>query len=232
MGGNGLAAASVLTFDCYGTLIDWEQGILDALRSVMGEAVDGQADRLLEEYADHEAAAEAGPWQPYRQILGNSLAAVCSQNDFEPAPNQLSPLGGSVADWPAFPDSAAALARLRTRFDLGVITNCDDDLFALTNERLGKPFRWIVTAEQVKSYKPSRRNFEAAFERIARPRTAIVHVAQSLYHDHVPAKELGLTTVWINRRVGRQGAGATPAASATPDFTFPDMASFAAWAVT
>lgn len=107
------------------------------------------------------------------------------------------------------------------------ITNCDDDLFAFSNHRLGEPFRWIVTAQQAGSYKPSTRNFELAFERIGRPRDRIVHVAQSLYHDHVPARALGLRTVWINRRHGRPGSGATPPAEGRPDMTFPDMAAFA-----
>ena len=128
---------------------------------------------------------------------------------------------------PAFPDSADALARLKARFRLGVITNCDDDLFAFSNVRLGNPFQWAITAQQAGSYKPSANNFELAFERIGRPRGSIVHVAQSLYHDHVPARGLGLKTVWINRREGRSGAAATPPADGRPDLTFPDMASFA-----
>ena len=136
--------------------------------------------------------------------------------------------GGSVVDWPAFPDSRAALARLKERFRLGVLTNCDDDLFAASNQRLGVEFDWIVTAQQVGSYKPSEANFQALFDRLAIPRERILHVAQSLFHDHAPAKRLGLTTVWIDRRHDRPGAGATPTAKAIPDATFPDMASFAA----
>ena len=131
-------------------------------------------------------------------------------------------------DWPAFADSPAALARLKTRFRLGVLTNCDDDLFAASNRRLGVEFDWIVTAQQARGYKPDPRNFEMLFERLGLPRERILHVAQSLYHDHVPAKALGLTTVWIDRRHDRPGAGATPPAEAQPDLTFPDMASFAA----
>jgi 2-haloacid dehalogenase len=220
----------VLTFDCYGTLIDWEAGILDALRTVIRptEAAD---DELLEAYAAYEAAAEAGAWRPYREILASSMAAVCAGYGHSVTMDQQVSFGGSVARWPAFPDSAAALARLRTRFELGVITNCDDDLFAASNAKLGEQFRWIVTAQQARSYKPSHNNFEIAFERIGRPRESILHVAQSLYHDHVPAHELGLRTVWINRRGDRSGAGATPPATAQPDLSCPDMATFAAIAV-
>jgi 2-haloacid dehalogenase len=133
-----------------------------------------------------------------------------------------------VVDWPAFPDSSAALNRLGLRFGLGVVTNCDDDLFAASNRRLGVDFDWVVTAEQVGAYKPNEANFHAAFERLGLPRERILHVAQSLFHDHVPARGLGLRTVWIDRRHDRPGSGATPPATATPDATFPDMASFAA----
>jgi len=132
-----------------------------------------------------------------------------------------------VPDWPAFPDSADALARLKTRFRLGVITNCDDDLFAGSNARLGVAFDWVVTAQSVGRYKPDPRNFTVAFERLGLPPRRVLHVAQSLFHDHVPAKRLGLSTVWIDRRHDRAGFGATPPADATPDATFPDMASFA-----
>ena len=133
-----------------------------------------------------------------------------------------------MADWPAFPDSADALAQLATRFRLGVITNCDDDLFAAAAEKLGVAFDPLVTAQQAGAYKPAERPFELAFERLDLPRDRILHVAQSLFHDHVTAKRLGLTTVWIDRRGGRAGTGATPEADARPDATYPDMASFAA----
>ncbi len=132
-------------------------------------------------------------------------------------------------DWPAFPDLAAALARLQERFRLGVITNCDDDLFAASNGRLGVTFDWVITAQQAGSYKPNEANFQVAFERLGLPRDRILHVAQSLFHDHVPAKRLGLSSVWIDRRHDRPGSGATPVVDgAAPDATFPDMASFAA----
>ena len=111
---------------------------------------------------------------------------------------------------------------------LGVLTNCDDDLFAASNRRLGVEFDWVVTAQQAGGYKPRVANFELLFERLGLPRERILHVAQSLFHDHVPAKALGMTTVWIDRRSGRPGSGATPPADARPDATFPDMASFAA----
>ncbi len=222
------SAFDALTFDCYGTLIDWETGIARALSVVLeahGVVVDDE--RLLETYAGFEAAAEAGPYLRYRDVLASCVRGVCAALGAEPTEAEVAGFGGSVGDWPAFPDSAAALARLAERFRLGVITNCDDDLFALSNRRLGIVFDWIVTAQQVGSYKPDPRNFEAAFALIEIPRERILHVAQSLFHDHVPAKAFGLTTVWVDRRHDRAGFGATPPAAATPDLTVPDMATLA-----
>jgi 2-haloacid dehalogenase len=225
------AAFDALTFDCYGTLIDWESGILRALSGVL-EAHDRTLgdDLLLEAYADFEAAAEAGPYLRYRDVLAAALRGVCATCGVVPTEAEVARFSGSVGDWPAFPDSETALGRLAERFRLGVITNCDDDLFALSNRRLGVTFDWIVTAQQVGSYKPDPRNFEAAFARIDVPRDRILHVAQSLFHDHVPAKRLGLTTVWVDRRHDRGGFGATPPAEAAPDLTVPDMATLAALA--
>jgi 2-haloacid dehalogenase len=218
-----------LTFDTYGTLIDWETGLLAALRVVLhAHGLDAGDDELLERYAGHEARLEAGPYLLYRDVLVASLRSVCADLGITPTDGELATFGGSVAGWPAFADSPAALARLKGRFRLGVITNCDDDLFAASNARLGVTFDWIVTAQQAGSYKPSLHNFELAFQRIDVPRARILHVAQSLFHDHVPARQLGMTTVWIDRRHGRPGAGATPPAEATPDLTYSDMASFAA----
>jgi len=218
----------VLTFDCYGTLIDWEAGILAGLRRVLGpRGVATVADDLLERYARHEAAIEAGPYLRYREVLARSLRGVCAEMGVEATDAEAAAFGGSVGAWPAFPDSAAALAALGRRFRLAVITNCDDDLFAASNRRLGVTFDWVVTAQQVGSYKPSERSFEVAFERIGRPRERILHVAQSLFHDHVPAKRLGLATVWVDRRHDRPGGGATPPASAVPDLAVPDMAALA-----
>ncbi len=219
-------AFDALTLDCYGTLIDWEAGILAGLRPVVAAAASD--DDLLEVYAAFEAEAEAGPYQRYREILADGLRRVATHYGLEVAASQAAAFGDSVGDWPAFPDSVAALAWLHERFRLGVITNCDEDLFARSAARLETAFDWVVTAESVGSYKPDPRTFEAAFERIDVPRDRILHVAQSLFHDHVPAKRLGLTTVWIDRRGGRPGSGATPPAEANPDATFPDMASFAA----
>ncbi len=222
----------VLTFDCYGTLIDWEAGILAALRAPLAaHGIEAPDADVLEAFARHEAEVEAGKYRPYREVLGEVLAAMVGHFGAEASPTERAAFGGSVVDWPAFPDSAAALARLHERFTLGVITNCDDDLFAASQRRLGVEFDWVVTAQQAKRYKPNPRGFELMFERVGLPPARILHVAQSLFHDHVPAKRLGLSTVWVDRRAGRSGFGATPPAEATPELTVPDMATLASLVV-
>jgi 2-haloacid dehalogenase len=236
-----LSRFDALTFDCYGTLIDWESGILAALREALadtgrdarpdagpeaetGPARDADEDgALLEAFARHEAEIEAGAYRPYRQVLEATLRGIAADRGSSVSDAAAAGFGGSVVDWPAFPDSATALADLAARYRLGVITNCDDDLFAASEAKLGVRFDPVVTAQQTRRYKPNPRGFEAAFERIGLPTSRILHVAQSLYHDHVPAKRLGLATVWVDRRRGRAGFGATPPAEATPDLVVPDM---------
>ena len=225
-------AFDVLTFDCYGTLIDWEAGILAALRAPLAaHGIGGSDDELLETFARHEAEVESGPYRPYREVLGAVLTAMLAERGAVATADEIVMFGGSVAHWPAFPDSAAALARLHERFKLGVITNCDDDLFAASEARLGIKFDWVVTAQQAKRYKPNPRGFELMFERVGIPPSRILHVAQSLFHDHVTARRLGLSTVWVDRRGDKSGPGATPHAEATPDLRVPDMATLASLAV-
>src|SRR4051794_6867032 len=209
-------AFDALTFDCYGTLIDWETGITNALAPIVSDT-----DALLERFAEHEAALEAGEYRTYAEVL-----ELCARR-LGASAEDAREFGRSVRGWPAFEDSAEALAALQQRLRLGVITNCADDLFAASNEKLGVAFDWVITAEQARGYKPRLENFVLAFERIDVPRERILHVAQSLFHDHVPAKALGMTTVWIDRRQGRAGGGATPPADARPDLTTPDLKTFA-----
>ena len=228
-------AYDALTFDCYGTLIDWETGLAAALRSALGDAVGGLDDEdLVARVAGLEHEAET-PGTRYREVLASCLRGVAEQLGTTVVAAQTEAFGGSVADWPAFPDSSEALRRLQTRFALVTITNCDDDLFAASETRLGVSFDLVVTAQQVGRYKPDMAGFHLAHERIERelgvPKDRILHVAQSLFHDHVPAKALGMQTVWIDRRDGRAG-GATPAAVAVePDARFSTMRGFAEAAV-
>ena len=224
-------AYDVLTFDTYGTLIDWEAGLGAALRVALGDAATGRDDEeLLARFAAFEHDAET-PGTPYREVLAISLRGVAAQLGTTVTDAQAETFGGSVADWPAFPDSGEALRRLQTRFKLVTITNCDDDLFAASERRLGVSFDGVITAQQVGRYKPDAAGFHVAHERIERelgvPKARVLHVAQSLFHDHVPAKRLGMQTVWIDRRDGRDG-GATPeAAPVTPDARFVSMRAFA-----
>ena len=224
-----LSRFDALTFDCYGTLIDWERGILNALQPVLApRGVEVGEEELLVIYARHEAELEAGDYLSYREVVAGALRGSA------PTSESLRRRGGgrlrdAIGDWPAFPDTAGALRRLQRRFRLGVITNCDRDLFALSNRRLGVTFDWIVTAEDAGAYKPSHAPFELAFETIDVPRERILHVAQSLFHDHVPAKELGLSTVWVDRRHDREGFGATPPAEAAHDLSCLTCARWRSW---
>ncbi len=216
----------VLSFDCYGTLIDWESGIAAAVRFQLGDAVAAHTDEdIVAAFAAVEHEAEV-PYKTYREVLALCLHGMGQRLGFAVSDAQAAGFGTSVGQWPAFPDSGDALRRLQERFELAVITNCDDDLFAQSERRLGVAFDHVITAQQAGSYKPDHANFELAFTRIGRPRERILHVAQSLFHDHVPAKALGMTSVWIDRRQGR-GGGASLDVEAHPDATFTSMAAFA-----
>jgi 2-haloacid dehalogenase len=214
----------VLTFDCYGTLIDWETGIWQALQPIFAiRHVDLTPDRALELYGELEAEAERGEYREYKAILQTILEEFGARLDFVPTANELQQFSKSVRDWPAFPDSTPALQALKKKYKLAIISNIDDDLFAFSAQRLQVEFDWVITAQQAKSYKPSLNNFHLAFERIGLPRTKLLHVAQSLFHDIAPAKALGLSTIWINRRHDKEGFGATPPAPAQPDLQVPDL---------
>ncbi len=220
-----------ISFDCYGTLIDWESGLAEALAAVLGPAARSLGrERLLALFAAHEARLERPPFRRYREVLRAALAGVGADLGVRVPPERADALAAALPGWPPFADTVAALAALARRFELGVLSNVDDDLFAATRARLGVEFRWVVTAEQVGAYKPSRRNFERLLEVTGLPPSAIVHAAQSRYHDVAPARELGLRTVWVDRRGGRPG-GATPVAEATPDLVVGDLAALARMAL-
>jgi len=213
-----------LTFDCYGTLIDWERGILQALAPLRERAaatVDD--DWLLQRFALHEAGAETGPFRPYREILVEVGRKIAAELEIELRADEKALLPASLGRWPAFPDTRGSLALLASRWPLGILSNVDDDLFAATSAALGVEFRWVVTAQQVGSYKPAAGNFSALLERTELPPDRILHIAQSRFHDIGPARDAGLCTVWVDRRAGRAGAGATPAAAASPDLRVCDL---------
>jgi 2-haloacid dehalogenase len=227
-----------LSFDCYGTLIDWETGlggVLGPWARARQLGIDDEA--LLAAYSAHEARAEAEhPGESYPTILARSMRELGREFDTEVTDEDAQRLAGSVPDWPAFPDSPGALATLSTRYRLIILSNVDRASFAGSNRRLGVTFASVLTAQDIRSYKPSPRNFDALLAEAARLGIGdgrLLHVAQSLYHDHVPAKRAGLSTVWINRRHDRPGWGATPAppADVLPDWEFPSLQAFADAAV-
>jgi len=217
-----------LTFDCYGTIVDWESGISRALIDLLGdEARRRSDDDLLVMYGEFEARAEEGAFRNYREVLEDVACAFGAELGVEVSTDDAARFARSVGTWPLFPDSVDALTTLGRSYRLAIVSNVDDDLFARTADRLGVTFAEVVTAQQVRSYKPAPAHFDEALRRLGLPREAVVHVAQSLFHDIAPAKALGLRCVWIDRRGGRSSGGATPPAKATPDRTFPDLAALA-----
>jgi 2-haloacid dehalogenase len=215
-----------LTFDCYGTIIDWEAGILAAVGPVLERhgASLGEAE-LLQLYARFEAEQEAGEYKPYRQVLAAVMESMGTELGFTPSEADLLALPESVGSWPPFADSVEALQRLQMSFELVILSNIDDDLFAATEKLLGLEFDDVITAQQVGSYKPSTRIFEIALERLQVPRQQVLHVAQSLFHDHAPAKELGFKTAWVNRPSRCPGVGVALPAQSSPDLEVRDLRS-------
>jgi 2-haloacid dehalogenase len=224
-----------LSFDCYGTLIDWEAGLLAVLAPwARARSLELTGEELLTAYARVEAEVEAEhPTEAYPEVLARGMRLLGENLGAEVTGEDAARLARSVPGWPAFPDSHDALAALGRRFKLIILSNVDRASFAGSNTRLGVEFTSIITAQDAGSYKPSPRNFEALVSEAARlgiGAGGLLHVAQSLYHDHVPAQRAGLPTVWIHRRHDRGGWGATPQppAPVTPDWEFPSMAAFAA----
>jgi 2-haloacid dehalogenase len=223
-----LTRFKVLTLDCYGTMIDWETGIFSALRPILaahGKKIPDSA--LLELYSELEASAEAsagkGEFLRYRDALQSVVRGLGERLGFSPTDAEVRSLPESLANWQPFPDTVEALRKLKSRYQLAVISNVDDDLFASTAPKLGVVFDHVITAQQAQCYKPCIRMFELAEERIRVSRERWLHVGQSIYHDVIPAQSLGIATVWVNRPSPRSGAGAAKAAAGTPDLEVPDL---------
>lgn len=224
----------VLTFDCYGTLIDWEQGLLDALEPWLhrrGKAEELSRAEILETYAGVESELEATfPGRLYSEILADGIRRLGGLWGLEGTAEGAAAFGASVPDWPAFPDSPDALRYLGEHYELVILSNVDRKSFAGSEKRLGVSFDHVFTAEEIGSYKPDPRNFHYLLERLAEhgvDRSRILHVAQSLFHDHVPAQAEGLRTAWVDRRHDQPGWGATPEASVTPDVRLTSMEALA-----
>jgi 2-haloacid dehalogenase len=185
------------TFDCYGTLVDWRTGIATQLERVVG----GSRDELLSRYYELEAQVQArDPSLPYRQVMAQVLEEVARERDVELADADRDALGVWLPDWPVFPEVPDNLRELRDRgFRLAILSNSDRDLIEASIERIGVPFDLAIVASEIGSYKPAHRHFEEFFARTAADRAGHVHVAQSHFHDIVPANELGLRSIWINR---------------------------------
>jgi 2-haloacid dehalogenase len=220
----------VLTFDCYGTLIDWETGILAVLRLWATEADIWATDaEILRLFGEAESAAEHEmPTALYPEVLGATHARIAKHFGVALDASAAELLGRSVGDWPAFEDTSDALRRLQRRFKLIVVSNVDRESFARTQERLGINFDAVVTAEEVGAYKPDAKMFLRAMEvakTFGAERENILHVAQSLYHDHIPAKSFGLRTVWVRRPSKRGEFGATrdPGVEVKPDLVVRSM---------
>lgn len=225
----------VLSFDCYGTLIDWENGLLAALAPWRRrEKIEASDREVLEAFAAFEARQQAEtPAMLYPEILAAVMKALGSRFGGAVADADAQAFGRSIADWPAFPDSADALAYLKRHYKLVILSNVDRESFRASNARLGVEFDAIHTAQDIGSYKPSPANFAYLVARLGEQGIGperILHTAQSLFHDHIPAKAAGLATCWIDRQRGKKGHGATtpPGGSVTPDFRYKTLGDMAA----
>jgi 2-haloacid dehalogenase len=229
-----LSRVTTISFDCYGTLIDWEAGILPVLRTLLlehGQNLSGAA--ILELFGEFEALAETGPYQSYRDVLRSVVRSFADRFNFQPDPAEINSLHQSVKNWLPFTDTVPALRTLKKRYKLAVISNIDDDLFAETRKRLEVEFDAVITAQQAGSYKPSANNFQIALRALSIAPEQLLHSAQSVYHDVVPARSLGIATAWVNRKSARPGVGAVrssnaPASEQRADLEVADLASLAA----
>lgn len=219
----------VLTFDCYGTLIDWESGMLAALKPLLAaHEVTLTDDQILKLFAEFESEIEQGSYLKYRQVLEQVVQKFGDRLGFTPSAEQKSSLPESIKNWLPFPDTIEALQALKKRYQLVILSNVDDDLFAGSAKHLQVQFDHVITAEQVQSYKPSLNNFNTLIQRLGLPSEKILHVAASIYHDVVPASSLGLSTVWVDRRRGMSGSGAVMEAEGKADLTVPNLQTLAA----
>ncbi|MBN9508195.1 MAG: haloacid dehalogenase type II [Alphaproteobacteria bacterium] len=228
-----LADFKVFTFDCYGTLIDWESGIGTALQPLLARVQGVSRDAALECFARHESAQQAEtPRMLYTELLAVVHRRIAREWGVTVSEDEHRRFATSLPNWPAFPDSTAALQELKRRYLLVILSNVDRAGFAASNRRLNVVFDAVFTAEDIGSYKPDLGNFRYLLDRLAEQglaRDQILHTAQSLFHDHVPAKQIGLATAWIDRRGAARGSGATPApaASARYDLRFESLAAMA-----
>lgn len=222
----------VLTFDCYGTLVDWETGIFSALKPVLTAHGKSVSDaQILELYGEFEAKAEAGPYAAYRDILNSVVCSFGRRFAFTPTVEEAEALANAVPHWRPWPDTVRALRKLQARYRLGIISNIDDDLFNSTRHYLSVEFATVTTAQQARCYKPSLEIFRMALSKVGVAPNRVLHIGQSIYHDVLPAQALGLSTVWVNRPSPRPGVGAVKRAEGKPDLEVPDLRTLADLAI-
>jgi 2-haloacid dehalogenase len=208
----------IITFDCYGTLIDWESGILSAIRPILSAHGAHLSDpEILRMYGEIEAHEESGEYQPYREILQAVVRGFGTRLGFGTSEQEQQSLPDSLASWKPFSDTVTALRQLKQKFKLGILSNIDEDLFAATAQQLAVDFDYVITASQARAYKPSLEIFRLAQKRMGLPGEKWLHAAQSIYHDVIPAQSLGISTVWVNRSSPRPNSGAAKPAQAKPD---------------
>jgi 2-haloacid dehalogenase len=219
-----------LTFDCYGTLIDWESGMIEALRRLTDRARRPLTrDQILEAHARHESSQQLyTPTKRYRELLSIVYKRLAEEWGIHATHEECAEYGRSIANWPAFQDSAGALAYLKQHFKLVILSNVDNESFQASNQKLQVQFDAIYTAEDIGSYKPAARNFDYMLEKLAGlgvTKEKILHTAESMFHDHKPANDVGLKSCWIYRRHAQQGFGATmnPGQIPNVDFRFNGM---------
>lgn len=229
-----LSGFQVLTFDCYGTLIDWESGLYAALEPLLSRAgVALTRDQVLAAFAIREVAQQAlTPEMTYSALLTAVHGQLATEWGVAPDLAEDARFGNAIGDWPAFPDTADALRYLKQHFRLVILSNVDRTSFAASNQRLGVTFDAIYTAQDIGAYKPDARNFTYLLDRLQEQGFAgrqVLHVAQSLFHDHVPANAIGLASAWIDRRHNAGGWGATAPVSTDVryDFRFTSLAALA-----
>jgi 2-haloalkanoic acid dehalogenase type II len=189
----------IITFDCYGTLVDWETGIINAFQSEAAkDGVELNGDQIIASYGAEEPAVESGRYRLYREVLGETARRVAARLGWELSADRTGFLAESLHLWKPFPDTNSALERLASRFKLGILSNIDDELLAATRGHFNVDFNLVVTAQQVKSYKPDTSHFKEALARAGGKR--LLHAAQSYFHDVLPASKLGIPVVWVNRK--------------------------------
>ena len=216
-----------LSFDCYGTLVDWETGISTAVAAALKpHGVSRTPAEILALFADAEPKAQtAHGYREYRPVLRDVMALIGAELGIEFSESELGCLADSLPDWPVFPDAADALTTLQSRYRLAIISNVDDDLFAGSARALGIEFDAVITSQQVGAYKPDLRGFNTALERMGCDKEQWLHVGESLYHDIGPANRMDIASVWVNRP---DRGGGTRQTDATPDLVVSDLTELAA----